>query len=108
MVAFFKVLNESDYDYTNKSEIQPIIEALNEAGNLKLAKTIYTLKISEITEMLYTYIKLDIKNPELIKQCFSALNDVINIPKQSFTKALFSFTIKDNYEKAYKMIIILE
>jgi hypothetical protein len=57
--------------------------------------------------MLYTYIKLDINNPELIKQCFSVLNDVMSIPKQSFAKALFCFTIKDNYEKAYKMIIIL-
>ena len=37
-----------------------------------------------------------------------ALSEVINIPKQSFAKALFCFTIKDNYEKAYKMVVILE
>jgi hypothetical protein len=64
--------------------------------------------LSEITEMVFTYIKLDINNPELIKQCFASLNDIMNIPKHAFTKALFSFTIKDNYEKAYKMVIILE
>jgi len=108
LIAFFKVLNESDYDYTNKKDILSIIDSLNEAGSSKLLKTIYTLKISEIAEILYTYIKLDINNSELTKQCFSALNDVMSIPKQSFTKALFCFTIKDNYEKAYKMIIILE
>jgi len=43
-----------------------------------------------------------------MKQCFASLVDVMNIPKQSFAKALFCFTIKDNYEKAYKMCIILE
>lgn len=76
-------------------------------GSSKLMKTIYTLKISEITEMVFTYIKLDINNPNLIKQCFASLNDIMNIPKPSFAKALFSFTIKDNYEKAFKMVIIL-
>lgn len=58
--------------------------------------------------MLYTYIKLEINNPELMKQCFASLTEVMSIPKQSFGKALFCFTIKDNYEKAYKMCIILE
>ena len=58
--------------------------------------------------MIFTYIKLDINNPELIKNCFASLNDIMNIPKHAFTKALFSFTIKDNYEKAFKMVIILE
>ena len=43
------MLNESDYDYTNKKDIEPIINALNETGNSKLANTIYTLKITEIT-----------------------------------------------------------
>ncbi len=57
--------------------------------------------------MIFTYIKLDIQNPELMKQCFGALNDIMSIPKHSFVKALFAFTIKDNYEKAYKMVIIL-
>lgn len=43
------MLNESDYDYTNKGEIEGIIDGLNEVGRVKLMKTIYTLKLSEIT-----------------------------------------------------------
>ena len=108
LIAFFKVLNESDYDYTNKTAIEEIIRKLNEQGTSKLLRSIFSLKLSEICEILYTYIKLDIKNTELIDQCFFSLSDVMKIPKQSFVKALFCFTIKDNYEKAFKMCIILE
>lgn len=70
-------------------------------------------KISEIVEILYMWIKLDIQgnktSEKLVNLLFEQLEVEVNdIPKSVFIKALFCMTIKDKYGQAVQMIGILE
>ena len=44
-------------------------------------------------------VKLNIDDKNLIEKCFSNLDNIINIPKSAFIKALFCFNIYEKYSK---------
>lgn len=50
----------------------------------------------------------DKKSNKFIKTLFDQIKNEINeVPKSSFIKALFCFTIKDRYESAVQMVTIM-
>lgn len=61
----------------------------------------YMLRLNEISEALYLWIKLDLKGQNIVDKMFSQLDNVAHIPKSAFIKSLFCFTLKDRYEKTF-------
>lgn len=53
-------------------------------------------------------VKLNIDDKNLIEKCFSNLDNVINIPKSAFIKALFCFNIHEKYSKCIEFVPIAD
>jgi hypothetical protein len=64
-------------------------------------------KTSQLVDILYLWVKLNIQSPTFYVTLLEKLTDINSIPKKSFLKALFSFTIKDQYSKVFEILGII-
>lgn len=118
LMSFVKIINESDLHYASKEvkqeEKQPdLIGEIEKHLRINLEqsinKKIYLFKISELVEILYMWIKLDLKDHSksqsqsaFTSKLFELLQtEIINIPKNVFIKAFLCFVIKDQYKPAF-------
>lgn len=106
-MSFLKILNESDLDFESRDSIQGVISSINKFTS-KLEAKLYVLKLTEVSELLFLLVKFQIDNPSLIAKCLFNLDNVIDIPKSAFIKAMFSFTIKEKYDKVLECVPIIE
>lgn len=104
-ITLMAVLNDSDIDYEHK-EAASIAEALRASEN-KLTERLKFYRPSQLVDILYLWVKMDIKSEAFTQQLVDSLADVNAIPKKAFLKALFSFVMRDNYDKVFEMLKIV-
>lgn len=63
----------------------------------RLLEMLKYYRVSQLTDILYLWVKLNIPSVGFLNTVMESIGDSNSIPKKSFLKAMFSFTIKDQY-----------
>ena len=74
-ISFAKILNESDLHYENKDQRLKSMEKSFEKMNKTIMDKIYIFNLSELVEILYLWVKLDLhdQNHSLTNTIFNYL-----------------------------------